>query len=244
MSNTLKNVKAMTFDVFGTVVDWRSSISREVKSIASPKGVDIDWNNFADKWRDGYGPSMNKVRTGELPWLKIDDLHKIILDELLISLNINVFSDEEKTHLNKAWHRLTPWNDSVEGLTNLKKSFVITTLSNGNVSLLVNMAKFGGLPWDTVLSAELCNHYKPDKEAYLSTSQFLGFPIKEIMMVAAHKGDLKAAKENGMCTAYIPRPLEFGTKTMIDDSDENYIDIKATDIIDLSNKMTLLIADR
>jgi len=142
MSNTLKNVKAMTFDVFGTVVDWRSSISREVKSIASPKGVDIDWNNFADKWRDGYGPSMNKVRTGELPWLKIDDLHKIILDELLISLNINVFSDEEKTHLNKAWHRLTPWNDSVEGLTNLKKSFVITTLSNGNVSLLVNMAKF------------------------------------------------------------------------------------------------------
>ncbi len=237
MNKSLTNVKAMTFDVFGTVVDWRSSISREVEQILSNRGVDLNPDEFADEWRAGYGPSMNKVRTGQLPWMKIDDLHRIILDELLKNYEINQLNEEEKVNLNHAWHRLDPWSDSVEGLTMLKKNYVISTLSNGNVSLLVNMAKFGGLPWDTILSAELCHHYKPDNEAYLSTSQFLGFPIEEIMMVAAHKGDLSSAKKNGMATAYIPRPKEFGPDTQVDNNDEDYIDIVAKDLIDLARQL-------
>ena len=237
MSESLKNVKAMTFDVFGTVVDWRSSISREIRLVGEQKGFDVNWDTFADKWRAGYGPSMNKVRTGELPWTKIDVLHRMILNDLLEEYNIPNLTESEKDHLNRAWHRLDPWPDSVEGLTKLKENYVISPLSNGNVALLVNMAKYGGLPWDTVLSAELAQHYKPDPEAYLSTSEFLGFPIEQIMMVAAHKNDLKSAKSQGMKTGYVPRPFEHGPKTTTDTTDEDYIDIIADDFVSLAKKM-------
>ena len=240
MSESLKNVKAMTFDVFGTVVDWRSSIAREAKMMGEQKGFDFDWDNFADKWRAGYGPSMNKVRTGELPWTKIDVLHRMILDELLSEYNITNLTESEKDHFNRAWHRLDPWPDSVPGLTELKKNYVISPLSNGNVALLVNMAKYGGLPWDTVLSAELAQHYKPDPEAYRSTSEFLGFPIEEIMMVAAHKNDLKSAKGQGMMTGYIPRPKEHGPNTTVDSNPEDYIDIIGENFVDFANKMQSL----
>ena len=240
MSESLKNVKAMTFDVFGTVVDWRSSIAREAKMMGEQKGFDFDWDNFADKWRAGYGPSMNKVRTGELPWTKIDVLHRMILDELLSEYNITNLTESEKDHLNRAWHRLDPWPDSVPGLTELKKNYVISPLSNGNVALLVNMAKYGGLPWDTVLSAELAQHYKPDPEAYQSTSEFLGFPIEQIMMVAAHKNDLKSAKGQGMMTGYIPRPNEHGPNTTVDSNPEDYIDIIGENFVDFANKMQSL----
>ena len=240
MSESLKNVKAMTFDVFGTVVDWRSSIAREAKMMGEQKGFDFDWDNFADKWRAGYGPSMNKVRTGELPWTKIDVLHRMILDELLSEYNITNLTESEKDHFNRAWHRLDPWPDSVPGLTELKKNYVISPLSNGNVALLVNMAKYGGLPWDTVLSAELAQHYKPDPEAYQSTSEFLGFPIEQIMMVAAHKNDLKSAKGQGMMTGYIPRPKEHGPNTTVDSKPEDYIDIIGENIVDFANKMQSL----
>jgi 2-haloacid dehalogenase len=240
MSESLKNVKAMTFDVFGTVVDWRSSIAREAKIMGEQKGFDFDWDNFADKWRAGYGPSMNKVRTGELPWTKIDVLHRMILDELLSEYNITNLTESEKDHFNRAWHRLDPWPDSVPGLTELKKNYVISPLSNGNVALLVNMAKYGGLPWDTVLSAELAQHYKPDPEAYQSTSEFLGFPIEQIMMVAAHKNDLKSAKGQGMMTGYIPRPKEHGPNTTVDSNPEDYIDIIGENFVDFANKMQSL----
>ena len=240
MSESLKNVKAMTFDVFGTVVDWRSSIAREAKMMGEQKGFDFDWDNFADKWRAGYGPSMNKVRTGELPWTKIDVLHRMILDELLSEYNITNLTESEKDHFNRAWHRLDPWPDSVPGLTELKKNYVISPLSNGNVALLVNMAKYGGLPWDTVLSAELAQHYKPDPEAYQSTSEFLGFPIEQIMMVAAHKNDLKSAKGQGMMTGYIPRPNEHGPNTTVDSNPEDYIDIIGENFVDFANKMQSL----
>ena len=240
MSESLKNVKAMTFDVFGTVVDWRSSIAREAKMMGEQKGFDFDWDNFADKWRAGYGPSMNKVRTGELPWTKIDVLHRMILDELLSEYNITNLTESEKDHFNRAWHRLDPWPDSVPGLTELKKNYVISPLSNGNVALLVNMAKYGGLPWDTVLSAELAQHYKPDPEAYQSTSEFLGFPIEQIMMVAAHKNDLKSAKGQGMMTGYIPRPKEHGPNTTVDSNPEDYIDIVGENFVDFANKMQSL----
>ena len=240
MSESLKNVKAMTFDVFGTVVDWRSSIAREAKMMGEQKGFDFDWDNFADKWRAGYGPSMNKVRTGELPWTKIDVLHRMILDELLSEYNITSLTESEKDHFNRAWHRLDPWPDSVPGLTELKKNYVISPLSNGNVALLVNMAKYGGLPWDTVLSAELAQHYKPDPEAYQSTSEFLGFPIEQIMMVAAHKNDLKSAKGQGMMTGYIPRPKEHGPNTTVDSNPEDYIDIIGENFVAFANKMQSL----
>ena len=240
MSESLKNVKAMTFDVFGTVVDWRSSIAREAKIMGEQKGFDFDWDNFADKWRAGYGPSMNKVRTGELPWTKIDVLHRMILDELLSEYNITNLTESEKDHFNRAWHRLDPWPDSVPGLTELKKNYVISPLSNGNVALLVNMAKHGGLPWDTVLSAELAQHYKPDPEAYQSTSEFLGFPIEQIMMVAAHKNDLKSAMGQGMMTGYIPRPKEHGPNTTVDSNPEDYIDIIGENFVDFANKMQSL----
>ena len=238
MSDSLKNVKAMTFDVFGTVVDWRSSIAREAKMVGDQKGFDLDWDDFADKWRAGYGPSMNRVRTGDLEWMNIDTLHRMILDELLNEYGLDGFSEEEKIQLNKAWHRLDPWSDSVEGLTRLKENYIISSLSNGNVALLVNMAKYGGLPWDTVLSAELVRHYKPDKETYMSTSEFFGVPIGQVMMVAAHKNDLKSANSFGMKTAYVPRPLEHGSTTVVDTNPEAYIDIIAEDFVDLSNKLS------
>ena len=236
----LSQVKAMTFDVFGTVVDWRSSIAREIQDIGQKKGFDLDWNSFADEWRSGYAPSMNKVRNGEMPWTKIDTLHRLILDELLSKHKISNLSEEETDGLNRAWHRLDPWSDSVEGLTLLKKDYIISSLSNGNVALLVNMAKYGGLPWDMVLSAEIAKHYKPDPESYLSTSEYLGLPINRVMMVAAHKNDLKSAKSNGMMTGYVPRPKEHGENTVVDYAEEAYIDIMADDFIDLSKKMSAI----
>ena len=236
--NPVSKIKALTFDVFGTVVDWRGSVSREIKEVGMAKGFILDWEGFADEWRAGYGPSMNRVRTGELEWTNIDTLHRIILERLLESLEITGLNESEIDHLNKAWHRLDPWPDSVEGLTQLKQNYIISSLSNGNVALLVNMAKYGGLPWVTVLSAELKRHYKPDRETYMSTSEFLGLPIEQIMMVAAHKNDLKAARSFGMRTAYIPRPFEHGPNTVLDKEPEDYIDIIAEDFIELSNRLT------
>ena len=162
----------------------------------------------------------------------------MILDSLLETYNINSLDESEKQRLNKAWHRLDPWSDSVEGLTYLKENYIISSLSNGNVALLVNMAKYGGLPWDTVLSAELVRHYKPDRETYLSTAEFFGLPIEKVMMVAAHKNDLKSARSTGMRTAYVPRPNEHGPNVETDREPEDYIDIIADDFIDLSKKLS------
>ena len=236
-NHNIKKPRALTFDVFGTVVDWRTSISREIQELGTNKGFFIDWSAFADEWRAGYAPSMDRVRNGQLPWMNIDSLHMIILRDLLEKYEITCLTEEEIKHLNHAWHRLDPWDDSVEGLTLLKRNFVISTLSNGNVALLVNLAKYGALPWDVILSAELTNHYKPDPEVYLSCSDYLGIPIEQIMMVAAHKNDLRAAKSQGMSTAYVLRPLEHGTATS-DDRPEEFIDLIVSDFIDLNDKLT------
>lgn len=208
-SNSL-GVKALVFDVFGTVVDWRGSIIREGAQWGKDKGLDIDWGKFADEWRAGYAPSMDKVRKGEMPWTKLDILHRMILEDLLQQYNIVGLAEEEKDHWNRVWHRLTPWPDAVEGLTRIKKKFVIATLSNGNVSLLVDMAKHAGLPWDTVFSAELFQHYKPDPEAYQGAVELLSCKPAEVMMVAAHPLDLKAAQSCGLKAGLVPRPLEHG----------------------------------
>ena len=205
-------VKALVFDTFGTVVDWRGTIIREGTEWGKEKNLQIDWGPFADKWRSGYGPSMNKVRNGTMPWTKLDVLHRTLLDDLLKEYNITGLTEEEKVHWNLVWHRLTPWPDAVEGLTLLKKNYIIATLSNGNVSLLVEMAKFAGLPWDTVLSAELFHHYKPDPEVYLGAVELMSCKPGEVMMVAAHPDDLKAAQALGLKTGYVPRPLERGPR--------------------------------
>src|SRR6187549_3597085 len=200
--------QALAFDTFGTVVDWRSSIIAELAMFGESHGVQADWPVLAGSWRKGYLPAMDRVRRGELPWTKIDDLHRMILDELLREAGITSVSDADVDHLNRAWHRLDPWPDSVAGLTRLKERFVITTLSNGNMSLLTNMAKHAGLPWDCVISAELFRHYKPDQQTYLGAADLLGIAAAELMLVAAHPADLRAARAAGLRTGYVARPLE------------------------------------
>ena len=209
-SGPMPDVQLLVFDTFGTVVDWRSAVIAEGEQLGRAKGLTVDWAAFADAWRGGYGPSMNRVRTGDLPWTKLDVLHRMVLDQLLVRFKIEGLTEEEKKHFNKVWHRLKGWPDSVAGLTRLKKRFVIAPLSNGNVSLLTDMAKFAGLPWDTILSTELVRHYKPDKETYLMPGEFWDLPPASVMMVAAHAGDLDAAKALGLKTAYVHRPLENG----------------------------------
>ena len=229
-------VRALAFDVFGTVVDWRSTIIREGSALGAAKGLRVDWSAFADAWRDGYGPAMNRVRTAELPWKTIDELHRIILDGLLERFGIESLSESEKDSLNRVWHRLDPWPDAVEGLARLKRKFIVASLSNGNVALLVNMAKHAGLPWDAVLSAELAGLYKPDRAVYLKAASLLGLDPEAVMMVAAHKGDLRAAANAGLRTAFVPRPKERPNRP-IDLSFDTAFDVNATDFLDLASQL-------
>ena len=166
----LNQLKAVTFDVFGTVVDWRSSIAREMNLLGDEKGFSIDGAEFASAWRSLYQPAMSKVRSGELPFEPLDALHRKNLDTVLQQYDIHQLSEPEKVHLNRAWHRLDPWSDVIEGLVRLKGRYIIGTLSNGNISLIVNMAKHSGLPWDVVLGAEVAGHYKPCPKAYLESA--------------------------------------------------------------------------
>lgn len=229
--------KALAFDTFGTVVDWRSSIISELEAFGETHGLQHDWAALADRWRKGYLPAMDRVRRGELPWTKIDDLHRMILDELLNDAGVTSVSDADVDHLNRAWHRLDPWPDSVAGLTRLKERFLITTLSNGNMSLLTNMAKRAGLPWDCVISAELFHHYKPDPEAYLGCADLLDVAPGELMLVAAHPGDLRAARDAGLMTAYVTRPLEYGPNQRPHHVADGEFDFAATDFLDLADQL-------
>ena len=229
-------VRALTFDVFGTVVDWRSTIIREGRALGREKNLSVDWAAFADAWRDGYGPAMNRVRQGELPWKTIDELHRLILDDLLARFEIQGLSEPEKDNLNRVWHRLDPWPDSAKGIARLKEKYIVASLSNGNVALLVNMAKHAGLPWDAVLSAELAGRYKPDREVYLKAADLLGLPPDKIMMVAAHKGDLRAAKAAGLRTAFVPRPEERPNRE-IDLSYDAAFDMNARNFLDLADQL-------
>jgi 2-haloacid dehalogenase len=233
----ISDVKALTFDVFGTVVNWRDSIAREAKAILEPKGYRKDWHDFADKWRARYQPAMAKVRNGERPWTKLDDLHRENLVELLKEFEISGLSEADIDHLNRAWHRLDGWPDTVEGLTRLKRKYILATLSNGNVALMVNMAKHAGLPWDAILGAEVARAYKPASEAYDRTAEFLGLHPGECMMVAAHNGDLVAARSRGFCTAFVSRPLEHGPNKTRDLKAEHDFDLIAEDFIDLAKKL-------
>lgn len=237
MKPELANVKALTFDVFGTVVDWRGGIAREVRAMASEKKLRVNASKFADALRSGYRPAMNRVASGELPWTKIDNLHRMILDEVLAKFRVSALNELEKVELNRAWHRLKPWPDTVRGLKRLKKKFTISTLSNGNVALLNNMAKNAGLPWDLILSAEIFHHYKPEPEVYLGAADMLGLQPHEVMMVAAHKDDLRAAARQGLRTALVLRPNEYGKGRHPDLSPEPAFDINASDFGDLATQL-------
>ena len=233
----LSSIKALTFDVFGTVVDWRTSIIRECTLLGKSKGINVDWAKFADAWRAGYAPAMDKVRNGDLPWMNIDEIHLMILDGLLLDFNIRGLRESEKADLNGVWHRLKPWPDAIRGLRRLRKRFIVATLSNGNVSLLVNMARNAGLPWDCILSSELAKHYKPDKEVYQTAADLLGLRPQQVMMVAAHKDDLYAARGVGFKTAFVLRPLEFGPEGKPDLAADPSFDVIANDFIDLADKL-------
>ncbi|MCE2871320.1 MAG: haloacid dehalogenase type II [Oxalobacteraceae bacterium] len=224
--------KVLAFDVFGTVVDWHGSISREAESLIPG----IDGDTFASAWRAGYKPAMADVRSGKLGWTKIDDLHRLILDRILVDFGIDL-SEEKRRHLNRAWHRLDAWPDTVAGMTRLKSRFMLTTLSNGNLGLLANMAKNAGLPWDLLLSAEVFRHYKPDPETYLGVAEIFDIQPSEVMLVAAHEDDLDAAKACGLQTAFVERPLEYGLGKAAAKGDLTRFTYASTDLNDLARQM-------
>lgn len=233
----LSDVKAMVFDVFGTVVDWRTSVAAEVAAAARAVGVATDGFALADAWRGAYAPSMDRVRRGAMAWANIDALHRASLDALLPAHGLAALEEGARADLTLAWHRLHPWPDSVAGLARLKRRVVIGTLSNGNVALLVNMAKFAALPWDVVLSAELFRHYKPDPETYDGAAALLGLAPGQVMLVAAHNADLQAARARGLATGFVPRPTEYGPAQSKDLRAEEAWDVVAPDFCALAERM-------
>lgn len=229
-------LRALAFDVFGTVVDWRSSVIRDLAEFGRRNDVAADWARFADDWRAGYVPTMERVRSGELPWTRLDDLHRGRLVELLDGAGIRVGA-AEVDQLNRAWHRLDPWPDAVAGLQRLKQRFLVTTLSNGNVSLLTNMAKRAGLPWDCVISAEIFRRYKPDPQTYRGCAELLDLAPEELMLVAAHPTDLRAARDAGLATGFVFRPLEYGPDRRGHRPAAGEFDIHAEDFHDLADQL-------
>ncbi|MEX0695522.1 MAG: haloacid dehalogenase type II [Rhodospirillales bacterium] len=208
---SINTVKAIVFDTFGTITDWRSSIAREAGMVANAKGLqDFDGDAFARAWRAGYRPGMMPVITGERAWTPIDVIHRERLEEILPEFGLDMLDDGERDHLNRAWHRINPWPDSIPGLLRLKKKFFIAPLSNGSLALLAGMAKRAGIPWDFVFSSDMHKAYKRDPKVYQNAIALLGFEPGEVMMGAAHNDDLEAAREQGMRTAYINRPSEYG----------------------------------
>jgi 2-haloacid dehalogenase len=229
------NVQALLFDVFGTVVDWRTSIIDDLTGFGAEKGLKADWTAFADEWRGLYQPAMEEVRSGRRAWTILDVLHRESLDELLVKYAITGLSEAEKDHINRAWHRLKPWPDTIAGLQRLKTRYIIGTLSNGNVGLLTRMAKNAGLPWDVVLGAETARAYKPLPAAYQASAALLNLEPAQVMLVAAHNGDLAAAAAAGLRTAFVARPTEHGPHQKIDikaDGDWDVVAVSFTGVAD------------
>src|SRR3954463_12452247 len=233
------DVRACLFDVFGTVVDWRTSVSREVGAFAQAKGIKgIDAVEFATEWRKLYQPSMEEVRTGRRPFTILDVLHRESLMKLIGRYGVAGLGDADIDHLNRSWHRLDPWPDVVDGLTRLKRKYIIAPCSNGNIALMVNMAKRAGLPWDCILGAETARAYKPMPEAYLAACRHLGLAPARVMMVAAHNGDLKAAKAQGLATAFVPRPMEHGPGQKTDlAADPACVDLPVASFTELASRL-------
>ena len=229
--------RALLFDVFGTVVDWRSSIAREVHAAFAGHSVSVDSEAFADRWRALYQPAMARVRSGEIDFVPLDELHRENLDQVLLEFSIDHLSESEKVQLNLAWHRLDAWPDAVAGLERLKSRYIIGSLSNGNIALIVNMAKYSGLRWDVVLGAEVARAYKPQPQAYLGSAQALGLTPGDCMLVAAHNDDLKAAAQCGFRTAFVERPFEHGPDQQSDRTADGDYDYVAQDFVDLAGQL-------
>jgi 2-haloacid dehalogenase len=236
-------VKALLFDVFGTVVDWRTGIAKEVESIADKNNISLDPFDFADAWRAEYQPAMEEIRKGRRSFTILDILHMENLKKIASKFNLQHLSDEDFNMLVKAWHRLPGWPDSSEGLNALKNKYILATQSNGNIALIVNMAKFSNLNWDVILGAEVIGHYKPEPEAYLKACSALDLKTEECLMVAAHDDDLKAASLQGMKTAYVHRPFEYGKDKLFDIAqvndykDDRKWDIVSKDLKDLAKQL-------
>ncbi|MFL5281768.1 MAG: haloacid dehalogenase type II [Rhodopila sp.] len=228
---------AIVFDTFGTVVDWRTSLIEDLTAHGAARGVTADWAALVDAWRAAYQPSMQRVRTGEQPWTTLDNLHRATLDRLVAEFGIKGLSEDDLVHINLGWHRLKPWPDAVPGLTRLKSRFIIGPLSNGNVALLLNMAKFSGIPWDMIFGSDLFGRFKPDPETYLGVARLLNLRPDQVMMGAAHNGDLAAARGCGLQTAFFPRPGEYGPKQDRDTKAEQDWDIVAADIQDMAAQL-------
>lgn len=224
--------KVLAFDVFGTVVDWHGSIWREAEALIPG----VNGNRFASAWRAGYKPAMDEVRSGQRGWTKIDDLHRIILDRVLKDFDIALDEQKRRT-LNRAWHRLNPWPDTLEGMHRLKSRFMLTSLSNGNLGLLANMAKHAALPWDLILSAEVFHHYKPDPETYLGVADIFELQPDQVMLVAAHEDDLDAAKACGLQTAFVRREHEYGPDILMKYGDLTRFTYSANDLHDLAAQL-------
>lgn len=230
-------VKAILFDVFGTVVDWRTSLIDDLSTWGETRCPGADWTGLVDTWRGAYAPSMNDVRAGRLPWTNLDALHRRTLERIGPDFGVTGLTDAELDYVNRGWHRLRPWADSVPGLVALHERYILSPLSNGNVALLVNMARAIGLPWDTVLCAEVFGHYKPDPEVYLGACRLLALEPHEVMLCAAHNSDLAAAQRLGLATAFIPRPTEYGLHQARDFGPEGSWDVVAADLTAFSKIM-------
>lgn len=238
MRDELKPVKAILFDVFGTVVDWRGSILRELEAVGQKHGIVADWPSFADQWRLGYNEGSRAFLAGQVEWKKADTFHWERLNALKAQYGLDRLSEDELKYLNKAWHRLAPWPDAVEGLGRLKAKYVIGTLSNGNNGLLVHMAKNGGLPWDVVMGAENFQSFKPDPKVYLGAVDLLGYERHEVMIAAAHLSDLYQARKNGLRAGFVTRLDEFGVSEREPDREgDERIDVTATDFLDLAEQL-------
>ena len=235
---TAKNdVHALLFDVFGTVVDWRTSIIDDLSQFGAERGLEVDWAAFTDDWRGLYQPAMEEVRSGRRAWTVLDVLHRESLDKLLAKHAISGLDDADRDHINKVWHRLKPWPDTVEGLERLKKRYIIGTLSNGNVGLLTRMAKHAGLPWDVVLGAETARAYKPLPQAYLANAELINLKPGQVMLVAAHNGDLAAAAKAGLRTAFVTRPSEHGPHQKLDLKADGDWDVVVDSFVGLAKAM-------
>ncbi|MBD2763533.1 haloacid dehalogenase type II [Kocuria sp. cx-116] len=235
----LAAVKALTFDVFGTVVDYRSSIVAEGRRLSAAHGLDVNWGELADAWRAECRPSMDRAMRDASSWVNVDAIYRAVLDELLKRYGIAGLSEHEKVQFNLVWHHLRPWGDSVPGLERLRARYILATLSNGNVRLLVDMARHARLPWDLVLSSEMARAYKPDPRAYRMALDLLDLRAEEVMMVAAHQYDLRAAQHLGFRTAFVMRPLEHGPHAVPDLTADDSFDVVATDIVDLARQLDL-----
>ena len=236
-SSDLSGIRTLTFDVFGTAVDWRTGVAAEARRVGDSRGVTGDWERLADEWRGLYGPSMDRVRRGELPWTNFDRLHRMSLDQVLQNVDVEGFDDAAREELTLAWERLPAWPDAAPGLSRLAKRFTVSTLSNGNRSQQAALVRFAGLPFQRLLSAEDFRHYKPDPEVYLGAASALGLEAHQVMMVAAHKGDLRAAQAAGLRAAFVERPLEKGPGGGADRLPDAAADVQAHDFVDLAEKL-------